>query len=345
MKRHLVLLFSLLLIFSIALVGCGKKEEAGGQSTEGAKSTEGTQVTEEEKSSGGKTLELLMATGGTGGTYYPLGGAIASVWSKNIDNVNVTVQSTGASVENMRLLGNKETELAMAINAIAADAYNGKGKFDQPITNVRAIGVVYPEVVQIITPADSGIKTVNDLKGKRVNLGPPGSGTAVAAEQILQAYGMSTSDVEPFNDTFADAATKIKDGLLDAAFAILAVPAGNVEDIATSKDVNIVSITGDGLKKLQADHPFYAVYTIPANTYKGQTEDVQTVAEKAVMYALEDLPEDVVYNLTKLMYEKKDEIAKGHARGEQINLDSALDGVTLPLHPGAEKYYKEKGLK
>ncbi|GAX91041.1 TAXI family TRAP transporter solute-binding subunit [Effusibacillus lacus] len=289
--------------------------------------------------------EYLFATGGTGGTYYPLGGAIANVWNQRINELHVTVQSTGASVENMKLLGNKETELAMAINSIAHDAYNGKGAFTKPIKNFRAVGVIYPEVIQIVTPKNSSIKSLEDLKGKRVSTGPAGSGTAVAAEQILEAYGIKLSELKVFQDTFTDAATKLKDGNLDAAFAILSVPAANIEDIATSKDVRILPVTGQGLETLKRNHPFYTDYVIPANTYKGQSEDVRTVSMQAVLYAREDLPEDIVYQITKTMYEQKDEIAKGYAIGKQISLEKALSGITVPLHSGAEKFYKEKGMK
>lgn len=289
--------------------------------------------------------EYLLATGGTGGTYYPLGGAIANVWNNSVNGLHVTVQATGASVENMRLLGNKETELAIAINSIADDAFNGKGKFSSPITNARSIGVVYPEVVQIVTPKDSNIQSIEDLKGKRVSIGPAGSGTAVAAEQIVEAYGMSMQDFQSFQDTFTDAGDKLKDGNLDAAFAILSVPAANVVDIATSKDVRVLKITGTGLENLKKKHPFYSEYAIPANTYKGQDEEVSTVTMQAVLYAREDLPEEVVYQITKSLYEQKEEIAKGYAIGKQISLEKALAGVTVPLHPGAEKFYKEKGMK
>ncbi|USG66956.1 TAXI family TRAP transporter solute-binding subunit [Brevibacillus ruminantium] len=293
----------------------------------------------------GKSTEYLLATGGTGGTYYPLGGAIANVWNESVDGLNVTVQSTGASVENMRLLGSKETELAISINSIAEDAFQGRDKFTEPIQNIRAIGVVYPEVVQIVTPKNSSIQSIRDLKGKRVSIGPAGSGTAVAAEQILIAFGMSQGDFQSFQDTFTDAADKLKDGNLDAAFAILSVPAANIEDIATSKEVRILPVEGPELAELMSKHPFYTPYQIPDKTYKGQDQAVSTVTMQAVMYAREDLPEEIVYQLTKTLYEKQPEIAKGYAIGSQIDLQKALDGVTVPLHPGAEKFYKEKGMK
>ncbi len=292
-----------------------------------------------------KNQELLLATGGTAGTYFPLGGAIANTWNQKVDGVNVTTQATGASVENMRLLSTKETELAISINSIADDAYQGKGVFEAPITNIRAIGVLYPEVVQIVTQKNSGIKEIEDMNGKRVSLGPAGSGTAVAAEHILTSYGMAKGDIVHFQDTFAEAADKLKDGNLDVGFSVLSVPAGSIEDISTATDVHLVSITGAGLDVLKAEYPFYTEYTIPANTYKGQTEDVQTITMQAVLYVRKDIDEETVYELTKALYENRGEIAQGYAIGEQISLERALDGVTVPLHPGAEKYFKEKGMR
>lgn len=335
MRKNLIVLLLIVFALSTLLVGCGTKQESQPQ-----ENGQG----EEKKA---EVKELLMATGGTGGTYYPLGGAIADVWNKNVEGVNVTVQSTGASVENLRLLGSKETELAMAMNGPAQAASKGEGDdFPQAIDNFAAVGVIYPEVMQIIAPKDTGIKTVADLKGKRVSLGPAGSGTASAAVKILEAFDLDPDkDIEKFQDTFADAARKLKDGQLDAAFAVLAVPAGNVVDITTSTPVTIVGIEGEGLEKLLESSPAFTPFEIPGGTYKGQDEVAHTVSQWAALYAQKDLPEDLIYNLTKTMYEMKDEISKGHARGDQITIDNAIKGIApVPFHPGAERYYKEKGV-
>ena len=331
-KNRLTIWLVLLVALGLVLAGCGGGEEAADEPSEG---------------SSGEVTRLLMATGGTGGTYYPLGGAIAETWNKNIEGLNVTVQSTGASIENLRLLGSGETELAMAMNGPAMNAYEGTGDFeDSAIENFSAVGVIYPEVMQIIAPKSSGIKTVADLKGKRVSIGPVGSGTAAAAEKILASYGIDPeNDIEKFQDTFADAARKLKDGLLDAAFAVLAVPAANVVDITTSTPVTIVGIEGDGLDKLLEADPTFSPYEIPAGTYDGQDEVGYTVSQWAVLYVSNDLSEDLIYDMTKVMYENTSEIAKSHDRGNQITLDNAIKGIEpVPFHPGAEKYYKEKGI-
>lgn len=318
MRKIFLSIFALLLVLSLVTTGC----------------------------SGTNETKLLMATGGTGGTYYPLGGSIAETWNKNIDGLNVTVQSTGASVENIRLIASGETELAMAMNGPGIAAYNGTGPFEGNQIDFAAVGVIYPEVMQVITPKKSGIKTIEDLKGKRVSIGPAGSGTAAAAVNILKAYGIDPDkDIKKFQDNFSDAATKIKDGLLDAAFAVLAVPAANVIDITTSTPVTIVGIEGKGLENLLVTDPTFSPYEIPAGTYEGQDKVAYTVSQWAVLYVNKDLDEDLVYQMTKLMYENKDEIAQGHARGNQITIDNAIKGIEpVPFHPGAEKYYKEIGV-
>ncbi|MBM7855087.1 TRAP transporter TAXI family solute receptor [Desulfohalotomaculum tongense] len=327
MRKSLLLLFTLVLAVSLVTVGCGGtgKDDRGG-----------TEV-----------KNLLMATGGTGGTYYPLGGAIADVWSQKIEGVKVTVQSTGASVENIRLLSSGETDLAMAMNGVAQAAWKGEGDFKgSPVNNIAGAGVIYPEIMQVIAPKDSGIKTIADLKGKRVSIGPVGSGTASSAVKILQAYGIDPDkDIKKFQDTFADAARKIKDGNLDAAFAVLAVPAANIVDITTAVPVNIVDIEGEGLKKLLESEPAFSPFEIPAGTYEGEDEVGHTVAQWASLYVPADMDEDLVYNLTKNMYENIETIASAHARGNQISLDNAVKGFApVPLHPGAEKYFKEVGV-
>ncbi|MBV2363098.1 TAXI family TRAP transporter solute-binding subunit [Streptomonospora nanhaiensis] len=291
--------------------------------------------------------ELSMATGSTGGTYYPLGGEIAEIWSQNIEGVNVSTQASGASVENMRLLDQGENELVMAINGVAASAVEGGAEFaDDPLSNpdnVRFLGNVYPEVLQIVTTADSGIETIEDLEGKRVDIGPPGSGTAVAAEQILDAYGMSLDDIEAFDSTFEEAATKLGDGQTDAAFAILALPAGSIEQVATQTDIRLVDITGDGLDQLMEDNPSYSAMTIEADTYNGQTEAAETVTNWAALYTTADLDEETAYNLVKELYEGAGDI--GHDVGNQIQLDTAVESQgPVQLHPGAERYYEEEGV-
>ncbi|MEW6661669.1 MAG: TAXI family TRAP transporter solute-binding subunit [Bacillota bacterium] len=331
-RRHLVWMVIGLLILSVALAGCGgSKQQASDQ-----------------KPAPVKKLELLMATGGTAGTYYPLGGAIAQVWNSSYDKVNVTVQSSGASAENVRLLDSKNADLALAMNNIAEDAYKGVGSFKEGAKrNFLAIGVIYPEVMQGFVNADSNIQTIADLKGKKVAVGPTGSGTAITTQAIVNAYGLDfvdRKDFEPVYATFADAVNMFKDNQIDAAWNALAAPASAIVDVTTTKNIRFLEITGEQLAKLQKQFPLVAPYVIPAGTYKGVDKDVHTVALQAALYVRADMDEETVYNLTKILYEKGDDITKGHAMGKHIQLKTALDGITTPLHPGAAKYFKEKGL-
>lgn len=327
-KRALLLSLVTLLVLSLA-VGCSKP------------ASEGEKPAAEEPA---KKLELLFATGGTSGTYYPLGGAIANVWNENVSSINVTVQPSGASIENIKLLATGQADVCMAMNNIADQAWKGEGEFGQPLKNFKAIGVVYPEVVQGVALKEANILKPEDMKGKRVALGPTGSGTQAATKVILQAAGMTVDDVKAEYATFGDAVMKMKDGQLDAAWNVIAVPGAAIVDLNTSRDITLIEISDELLAKIKEIYPLVSRYVIPGGTYKSVANDVNTISFQAVMYVREDLPEDVVYEMTKVMYEKNADIAKGHAKGEQIKLEKALDGITTDFHPGAIKYFKEKGL-
>lgn len=286
---------------------------------------------------------LTMATGSTGGTYFPLGGAMAGVWNDNIDAVRVNTQSSGASVENLRLLDGGEVDMILAVNGVADTAAEGTGEFDGTPLDFVAIANIYGEVTQIVATADSGITEIADLAGARVALGPPGSGTEVIARTILQAQGIDPdNDITPFNDTFGEAADGLRDGRLDAAFAILALPAGSIEEVATSVDITIVSIPQDLLDTLIADDPTLSALTIPAETYSGQANDAVTVTNWATLYATLDLDEDIAYELTRVLFEETESIANAVAVGDQIQLATALDGNTIDVHPGSQRFYDEQ---
>jgi hypothetical protein len=339
MKKSIALLLVMVLVASFAFAGCTQ------QPAEAPKQEE-KQNNESAENAGGKTMELAFATGGTSGTYYPLGGAIANVWNKKIEGINVTIQPAGASVENINRVAAGEVDIVLAMNNVADDAYNGNGKsFPKPLKNFKAVGVVYPEVMHVVTTQASGIKSITDLKGKSINPGPPGSGTYVTALPILEAFGIGPKDFTPKPGSFSDAVAGLKDGTIDAAFAVVSFPASAVKEIATTNPVKILEINGEPFDKLKEKVPFVSKFTITGGEYNGQDEDVTTVSLQAVMYVREDLPEDLVYNLAKVMYENTDAIAEGHARGKQIKLENALKGVTTPVHPGALKYFEEKGIK
>ncbi|KJS22576.1 MAG: hypothetical protein VR72_06015 [Clostridiaceae bacterium BRH_c20a] len=342
MKKRLVFMLVLVFIVSSVMLGCGAKQETPSEKPKEAPQAEPKKV---------ETLQINIITGSTGGTYYPLGGAMANVWSKYIDNLQVTSQPGGASVESINMVNTGEVQLGMAMNNIADDAWKGKGTWEgKAIQNFRSIGVIYPEVYQGIALKESGIKTIADLKGRKVAVGPVGSGTAVLSEAVFGEAGLTFKDMGAQFDGFGDAASKMKDGHIEANFGVLSVPAAAIQDIKTVRDIEIIEIKGELFEKVKANYPFFSQYIIPAGTY-GNTEDKYTINCQAALYVAPDLPEDVVYELTKVWYEKTSEVAQAHAAATWLseelaagNLEIAISGITTPLHLGAYKYFQEKGI-
>jgi TRAP transporter TAXI family solute receptor len=292
----------------------------------------------------------LFATGGVSGTFYPLGGAIAQVWNKKIPDLNVTVQATGGSVENIRLMGNKSAEVAISMNDIAFYGYNGLEVFNaknEKYTNYSAIGNVYPDVIQIFARKDGPITKITDLKGKKVSVGPPGSGTEISARQILGLIGMDykkDKDINPLYLSYAESADQFKDNHVDACYFVVSVPNGALQDINVMHPVQFLEIDDALFSKIIKTYPLYARFEIPANAYQGLAKPVKTIAVYSSILVRNDLPENLVYQMTKVMYEENAAIAQAHAAGKYLKLENAIGGVAVPFHPGAIKYFKEKGI-
>jgi TRAP transporter TAXI family solute receptor len=287
--------------------------------------------------------KLILATGGTAGTYYPFGGAMAKIWNSKIPEVNVTAQATGASVENIRLVDKKEAELALVQSDTIDFAYNAKEAFKEKLTQMSAIAVLYPEVIQIVARGDGNIRTFADLKGLKVGVGAPGSGTEANFRQLLDIYGMTKDDVKGQYLSFSESAEQFKDRHIDAFFVVAGVPNAAIMDVAVMQTIRIVSIPDDRVAQLTKKYPFLSPATIPANTYKNQTAEVKTIAVNAVLIASSSLKEDLVYKMTKALFDNQAELAAAHAKGKELSLKVAVSGVSIPFHPGAVKYYKEKG--
>ncbi len=292
-----------------------------------------------------KEVKMSMSTGGTSGTYYPYGGAIAGVWSKNIKGVTVTAETTGASVENMRLLASKQAELAMTQNDIADYAFNATEMFKEKITNFKALAMLYPEYCEFVVPASSDIKSIADLKGKRVSVGPAGSGTEANTRQILSAAGIEYKDLaKAATLSNAEAGDSFKNKQIDAMQITGGVPFPTFQDIATTQELRVLSVEGDLLQKLQAKYKALVPVTVPANTYKGQTAAVNTVAVQSMLVVRDDIDKDLVYWLTRTLIEKQPDLAQAHSKGKELSKESAVKGLTIPLHPGADQYFKEIGV-
>lgn len=294
-----------------------------------------------------KSYQLILATGGTAGTYYPLGGSMAQIFNSKIKGVNMTAQATGASVENMRLVQKGEAELAMTQNDIADYSMRGVESFKEKLPDIRAIATLYPEVIQIIVPADSTIKTVADMKGKKVSVGAPGSGNEANARQILDSFGLTYNDIDEILLSYADSADSFKNKQLDAIFFTTGMPNSAIQDMITSRPIKILNITTEQVKGLQAKYPFYEAITIPKGTYKGVDTDIQTVTVQAILTVSAKADNDLVYNLTKTLIENATELAGANAKAKVLEAaikdKNTIKGITIPLHPGAIKYYEEKG--
>lgn len=290
-----------------------------------------------------------IATGGTGGTYYPLGGMLAQLISNKAvvegKKISATAEAAGASVGNAKLLGTKDIESAFVAADILDAAFNGTGQFaGAPLKNLRVLGGLYPETVQLITRADSGINSVRDLKGKSISSGSPGSGQYQLLTDLLKVYGMSRADVKEDLSSFTQAVDKIKDGNLHATLITAGTPTAAVTDFAQSHALKVIPLSGAEIAALQKEQPFYASVQLAPNTYKGQTAAVETLAVMAVWTAHDAVPENVAYEVTKALYENTAIMGQVHAQGKNIALATATAVGKVPLHPGALKYFKEKGI-
>lgn len=290
------------------------------------------------------TTYVNIGTGGTAGTYYPLGGALAEIWNANLDGVNATAESTGASVANSQMLGKGDLDVAIIQNDVAYYAENGVELFKTKIKDIRGMATLYSEPIQCIT-TDSSIKSIKDLKGKRVALGAIGSGVNANAKQIIAAAGLSEEDIKPQYLSFSEAATGLRDRQIDAAFIVAGVPTSAIVDLSTQRDVKIVNIDKDLAKKLKEEYSYYTDYVIPGSTYKTQKEDVNTLTVKSMLIVSSKVKDDMVYDMLKTMFENTDRIKAAHAVGKYITKDTALDGMSIDLHPGAKKYFDEIGVK
>lgn len=292
--------------------------------------------------------QYTMATGGVAGTYYPIGSGIAQLANNASLGFNMSIESTGASVMNCRLVGNKSVDFATVQNDVAWAATNGQRDFSTSgnMTMIKGVACLYPETIQLITLNSSGIRSVSDLKGKRVVMGDRGSGSWFNALEILKAYGLSESDVQPSAVKLAQAAEMMKNGQVDAAFWTGGAPTAAITEFATTSDIYIVPISGAQRDTLMSTSPFYAKQSLAGNTYRGVPQDTETVTVMAMLVAHQDIPEQDVYNLVKTMYNSANPISKyPHAVAKQITLENALKGMSIELHPGAKKYFDEQGIK
>jgi len=287
---------------------------------------------------------ISIATGGTAGTYYPIGGAIAKAVSDGSD-LKVTAETGNASVANINQVSKGELAVAFAQNDTAYWAYNGQEMFKEPRQNLRVVASLFPEHVQLIVTKDAGIKTMADLKGKRVSVGAPGSGVEADVQAIFKVAGLKYEDMKVDHLDFGATTNRFKDNQIDAGFVVAGYPTASIMDLANTKAVNLVSFDGDFMSALAKAHPYFVPDAIPAGTYQGMDEETKTPAVMALLITHDEVSEDVIYKFTKALFENLPTVQAAHAKAKEITLETALTGLTAPLHPGAAKYYKEKGMK
>ena len=301
-----------------------------------------------------------IGTGGTAGTYYPIGGLLANAISAppgsracedggacGVPGLVASAVASNGSVANVNAIMGGALESGFAQGDVAAWAYTGTGIWEgQPkAEKLRAIANLYPESIHLVATQASGIKSVADLRGKRVSLDEPGSGTLVDAQLILAAAGLAEGDVKPEYLKPDQAADRMKDGAMDAFFFVGGYPAGAIAELASQQDVVIVPIEGEVADKV-LENKFFATDTIPAGTYDNQEADVTTIAVGAQWLTSADQPEELIYNITKAVWNDatRKQLDAGHAKGKMIVKENATAGLGLPLHPGAERFYREAGL-
>ena len=286
-----------------------------------------------------------VLTGGTSGVYYPLGVALANVIGKAMPNVKTSVQATKASVENLNLLQAGRGEIAFTLGDSLSDAWKGNEEagFKQPLKKLRGIAAIYPNYIQIVARADSGIKTLADLKGKKISVGAPKSGTELNARAVLHAAGIEYKDFSKVEYLpFGESVELMKNRQIDVTLQSAGLGVSSLRDLAASVPIVVVPIPPDVIKKI--NDPAYINATIPANTYNGQAADVSTAAVQNFLVTHEGVSDDIVYGMTKALWTNLDQLVAAHAAAKAIDIRKALNGMPIPLHPGAEKYYKEAGI-
>jgi len=287
---------------------------------------------------------INVLTGGTSGVYYPIGVALSQLYGQ-IDGSRTSVQATKASVENLNLLQAGRGELAFALGDSVEDAWNGveDAGFKAPLKKIRALAGTYPNYIQIVASKESGIKTLEDLKGKRISVGAPRSGTELNARAIFEAAGMSYKDFSRVEYMpYAESVELIKNRQIDATLQSSGLGMAAIRDLASMVPLNFVAIPGDVVAKIESKA--YQPGVIPAGTYDGQDEDVPTVAITNILVTHEGVSDDVVYQMTKLMFDNLGRLSNAHSAAADIKLETATANLPIPLHPGAERFYKEKGL-
>ena len=340
MKKKLALVLAMAMTASLALTSCGGGGDAGSGS--GAASGSGSGAGSGAPVSTEKTTQVL-ATGGTTGTYYGVGSAMMNVLNPLLTLTELNVTSTGASKDNVEGITDDEYGLAILQSDVLTYAHEGTNVFSAPETDALWVAGLYNETVQIT--AKGGITSVDQLKGKAVCVGDQGSGTEFNAYQVLEAYGMTADDIKVVHANFGEASEMLKNGQIDAAFTVAGAPTTAITELATSgMDFSMVSLDQEHVDARHDTYPFLVPENLPAGTYDGVDTETICVAVEAALVASTDMSEDAVYELTKTMFESLEDLGASHDKFKLVSAEKAAENGSVPMHPGAEKYYKEIGL-
>jgi TRAP transporter TAXI family solute receptor len=294
---------------------------------------------------GADVKRLSIATASTGGTWFPIGGGIASIINKYVANVEATAHPSGASLENIRLLEEKNTDLAMVMPDIAYYAVSSLEMYkDKPKARIRGMFSTYPIDLLIITRAETNIHKVGDLRGHTVAFGPPGSGSEKMTKKVLAEYGITYNDLKPVFISAPEQARALKDRSIDAAAYTIGTPGSAFVDFATVRKARIIPMEKEMIDKINKKYPYYYGGVIPANAYPGVGVDAPCLRWIGLVVCREDLSTDLVYGITKAVFSHIDEMHAIHKMAKYMSLEHGTEGMSLPLHPGAEKYFKEKGV-
>lgn len=294
-----------------------------------------------------QTYTIAFPTAATTGALYPLGAGIASLWSNELDNVTVRVQASNGGVQNLNLLKEGEAQVSFAVSSITYEALKGmRGFKDRAYEDVRVLAGLYYNPNQVVATKESGVAHLEDFKGKRFAPGAAGGTTEVESRVHFSALGMDyPADIQAQFVGFTESIDLMRNKQLDGAWIMAGIPTAAVTEMCATAGGQLVNMNSDLIKKIQAEYPWYSEFIIPANTYDNQTSDVHTTAVKLLLLTDASMPDELVYNLTKVFWENLDELSKAHSVMKSVKLDMAVTDLSeVPLHPGAEKYYKEQGL-
>jgi TRAP transporter TAXI family solute receptor len=288
--------------------------------------------------------QVSIATGGTGGTYYPYGGGLAELINKHLEGYRAVAEVTGASVENMGLVWRGDSDIALALADTVYQAYNGTEDFEgRQLDNIRALASIYPNAVQLVTMADSGVESLADLKGKTISVGAPGSGTELNARALLEANGITYDDIDPRRLNFNETADAIRDGDIAAGFWSVGPPTSSILNLATTRDVRLIGLSDEEISNAMEEEPVFAAYELRAGMYDGMDEPVQTISIPNVLVASSEMDDEVAYQITKLLFERTDELIAIHPAANDTTVEFSVNSTPIPFHEGALRYYEEVG--